>query len=131
MNEKKTSSFIGVLSMDRLFVGSKSEGLYPVLHAEDGMQFRLHYKGDVSLNEKTLSKYNGKAVQVVGDADNLRGHWRVVLQADSLPILVEDSYIDSLLAPLESKEVSSEDGLKTSQDFLPEEPSHKTNRTEE
>jgi len=129
MNEKKTTSLIGVLSMDRLFVGSKSEGLYPVLHAEDGMQFRLHYKGDVSLNEKTLANYNGKTVQVVGDADNLRGHWRVVLPVDSLPILLKDSFSESHLAPLDSKEVSSEDGLKSSQDFLPEEPSHKTNRT--
>ena len=46
--------------MDRLFVGSKSEGLYPVLHAEDGQQYRLHYRGDISLNEKTLSELEYK-----------------------------------------------------------------------
>lgn len=93
MNEKKTSSFTGILSMERLFVGSKSEGLYPILHATNGRQFRLHYKGDISLNEKTLSNYNGKTVQVVGNVDNLRGHWRIVIPTGSLPLEVEASQV--------------------------------------
>ena len=89
MKKKKLSSFTGILSMDLLFVGSKSEGLYPVLHISNGQKFRLHYKGDVSLNEKILSSYNSKTVQVVGYADNLRGHWRIVLPIDSFPKEVE------------------------------------------
>jgi hypothetical protein len=92
MNEKEPPSFTGVLSMDRLFVGSKSEGIYPVLHANTGQKFRLHYKGELSLSEKTLSSYNGKNVQVVGNVDKLRGHWRIVLSSGSLPVEVEASH---------------------------------------
>jgi hypothetical protein len=98
MNEKKPSHLIGLLSMDRLFVGSKSEGLYPVLHAEDGRQYRLHYKGDLSLNEKTLSSYDGKSIQVNGHVDNLRGQWRIVLTADNLPLVIDGSAIAPQLA---------------------------------
>jgi len=93
MNEKTLSCLTGLLSMDRLFVGSKSEGLYPVLHADDGQHYRLHYKGDISLNEKTLAPYKGKTVQVIGSVDNLRGHWRMVLAADTPPLVIEASTI--------------------------------------
>lgn len=104
MNEEDLTNLIGLLTMDRLFVGSKSEGLYPVLHAEDGRQYRLHYKGDLSLNEKTLSSYIGKTIQVVGHVDNLRGHWRIVLTADNLPLVVKESPI----APQPSSEATFE-----------------------
>jgi hypothetical protein len=89
MNENNPSCLVGLLSMERLFLGSKSEGLYPVLHANDGKQYRLHRKTDLSLDEKTLSDYDGKRVQVIGNADNLRGHWRLVLAVDSLPQVLE------------------------------------------
>ena len=92
MCQKTPLSFTGILTMDRLFVGSKSEGIYPVLHANNGQQFRLHYKGDISLYEKTLFRYNGKNVQVVGNVDNLRGYLRIVLPTGSLPLEVDMSH---------------------------------------
>ena len=98
MNEKTLSCLTGLLSMDHLFVGSKSEGLYPVLHADDGQHYRLHYKGDISLNEKTLAPFEGKTVQVIGSVDNLRGHWRMVMGADTLPLIIEVSTISSDVA---------------------------------
>ena len=107
MNEKKPSHHIGLLTMDRLFVGSKSEGLYPVLHAVDGQHYRLHYKGDISLNEKTLSQYAGKTVQIIGNVDNLRGHLRIVLAADHLPLVIGMTPTSSsLISELTSEEVA-------------------------
>jgi len=109
MKEKTLSCFTGLLSMDRLFVGSKSEGLYPVLHVDDGQHYRLHYKGDISLNEKTLAPYEGKTVQVIGSVDNLRGHWRMVLAADTPPLLIEASTISLDVASEATFEEAPED----------------------
>ena len=120
MNEKKPSYLIGLLTMDRLFVGSKSEGLYPVLHAEDGRQYRLHYKGDLSLNEKTLSSYDRKTIQVNGDVDNLRGHLRIVLTADNLPLVIEESLISSQQSSAATFEAVPEDTAKTEAEAAPE-----------
>jgi len=107
MNQKMPACIIGSLYMVRLFVGSKSEGLYPVLHADDGSQYRLHYKGDISLNEKTLSQYAGKTVQIIGNVDNLRGHLRIVLEADHLPLVMGMTPApSSLISELTSEEVS-------------------------
>ncbi|TRZ76617.1 MAG: hypothetical protein D4R94_04565 [Chitinophagaceae bacterium] len=145
MNEQNLSSFIGVIRMDRLFVGSKSEGLYPVLHAENGKQFRLHHKGDISMNEKMLSSYDGKTVQITGNVDNLRGHWRIVLAPESVPLVVEASPLDELLAPtaaavaLSGQDLHADsvppptktDTFSPPKDNLPEGPDHKTNHTEE
>jgi len=108
MNEKTLSCLTGLLSMERLFVGSKSEGLYPVLHADDGQHYRLHYKGDISLNEKTLAPFEGKTVQVIGSVDNLRGHWRMVLAADTSPLVIEASTI----SPDVASEATFEDVLE-------------------
>jgi hypothetical protein len=120
MNEKKPSQLIGLLTMDRLFVGSKSEGLYPLLHAEDSRQYRLHYKGDLSQNEKTLSSYDGKTIQVSGHVDNLRGHWRIVLTADDLPLVIEGSPIAPQLASDATSEAVPEDTSKTEAEVAPE-----------
>ena len=145
MNEKTPSHLIGLLTMDRLFVGSKSEGLYPVLHAEDGRQYRLHYKGDLSLNEKTLSSYVGKTIQVNGHVDNLRGQSRIVLTADNLPLLIEESLIAAQLASDATSEVAAEGTSKTeaapevtsiapsdlASNVVPEAPKPKANSIEE
>ena len=69
----------GRLSMDMLFAGSKSEGLYPVLHAEDGRAYRAHVKGELALNEKTLRRHADQEVTLFGVVDDLRGHWRITL----------------------------------------------------
>jgi hypothetical protein len=101
MNEKIPSQLTGLLTMDRLFVGSKSEGHYPVLHTDDGKRYRLHNKVDFSLNEKTLSNYDRKRVQVVGTADNDRGHWRFVLVPGSLPLVLDGASSETFAVVLE------------------------------
>jgi len=143
MNDKKPSHLIGLLSMDRLFIGSKSEGLYPVLHADDGKSYRLHHKGDISLNEKNLSQYDGNTVQVIGNLDNLRGHWRFVLAAGSRPLVLEASSMHSLsastvtseTAPDASTEAVAEASASATSEIAPdlaqEELSPKTNRSKD
>ena len=143
MNEKQTSLLIGLLSMDRLFVGSKSEGLYPVLHTDDGKKYRLHHKRDISLNEKTLSQYDGNTIQVIGHLDNLRGHWRFVLAAGSRPLVVgassmhshSASTVASETAPEASTEAAAEASASPTSEIAPdltqEELSPKTNRSKD
>ena len=140
MNDNNPSCLVGLLSMERLFLGSKSEGLYPVLHANDGKQYRLHRKTDLSLAEKILSDYEGKRVQVIGNADNLRGHWRLVLAADSLPQVLEVVSIyshvsaggDSQAASDPTPVTSGEGRLEAvAQDLVKAQPSSKDMRPKE
>lgn len=132
MNEKTPSCLIGYLSMDLMFVGSKSEGLYPVLHANDGKQYRLHHKGDISLNEKTLANYEGKTVQVIGNVDKLRGHLRLVLAADSLPLKLEVPPNYSSASGTDAVvEASAGSTSKIAEDLEQEEPSPVNNRSKE
>jgi hypothetical protein len=77
--EQKKISLSGRLSMDLLFAGSKSEGRYPVLHAEDGRAYRAHVKGEVLSRENILSGFAGTDVTLHGVVDDLRGHWRITL----------------------------------------------------
>ncbi len=72
----------GTLSSQRLFVGSKSEGFYPVLDAEDGTRYRLRVSGGMSESpHDPLAPFYGARVRVQGQADRLRGHWRLTLSS--------------------------------------------------
>lgn len=75
--------YSGIVTKDLLFLGSKSEGYYPVLHSEDGVKYRLHCKGDSTFNEKTLETFIGSRVRINGAADKKRGHWRIVISSDT------------------------------------------------
>ena len=75
--------------MEILFKGSKSEGIYPVLQTKEGRKFRLHYKDNDILDEKSFAQYASKSVSIIGVADNLRGHWRIVLKGEDLTKLIE------------------------------------------
>ncbi len=89
MNEKVSSYFLGRLTFDRLFVGSKSERLYPVLHTEQGHSYRLHSKEGSFGDENSLSLFADKTVKVHGLADNTRGHWRIVLEGKDSCVINE------------------------------------------
>lgn len=65
--------------MQRLFVGSKSEGLYPVFDAEDGTRYRLRVCDWPDDGPDPLSAFYGLRVRVHGDTDRMRGHWRLTL----------------------------------------------------
>lgn len=103
MNEKNPSYFFGRLSFDRLFVGSKSEGLYPVLHANQNLSYRLHSKGVGLGDESPLLPFNGKTVKVFGIPDNTRGHWRIVLEGEDA-CLIDDGCPEGLEAMIEAIE---------------------------
>lgn len=89
MNTPELSPFVGQLTFDRLFIGSKSEGVYPVLSDDQGQPFRLHIKGASLEGDSSLMCFSGRRVKVLGVADNLRGHWRIVLESLT-SIYVED-----------------------------------------
>lgn len=89
MGEITPSFFWGYLTFDRLFIGSKSEGLYPMLHADQGLSYRLHVKGEGLADGTSLQPFAGRGVKVLGCADNTRGHWRIVFDAKDLCLVDE------------------------------------------
>ena len=79
MSVPENATWVGQLSMALLFEGSKSEGLYPVLETEDGRRFRVHVKGSQMPDADVLSALMNQRVCLHGAADDLRGHWRLIL----------------------------------------------------
>ena len=84
MDAPEQGTWVGQLSMALMFEGSKSEGLYPVLDTEDGRRFRVHVKGSQQPDADVLSALMNQRVCLHGTADDLRGHWRLLLDP-SLP----------------------------------------------
>ena len=85
--ENQKNEWKGVLNREKLFVGSKSEGLYPVLSGSDGIKYRVHVKGD-GPKYKSLEPFEGKQVCMLATQDNLRGHKRLVVEFVSTETLV-------------------------------------------
>lgn len=79
MSVPENAPWVGQLSLALMFEGSKSEGLYPVLNTDDGRRFRVHVKGSQLPDEHVLSALMNQRVCLHGAADDLRGHWRLVL----------------------------------------------------
>ena len=82
--------YIGQLTFKRLFTGSKSERLYPVLRTDHSQEFRIHLKGNSFGEEKSLLPFSGKTVKVFGVADSTRGHWRIVLDGEDACLIIDD-----------------------------------------
>jgi hypothetical protein len=79
MSVPQNATWVGHLSMALMFEGSKSEGLYPVLDTEDGRRLRVHVKGSQQPDADVLSALMNQRVCLYGAADDLRGHWRLIL----------------------------------------------------
>ncbi len=92
MSVPENATWVGQLSMALLFEGSKSEGLYPVLDTEDGRRFRVHVKGGQLHDADALSTLMNQRVCLHGAADDLRGHWRLIL----------DPALPGVVLPMES-----------------------------
>ena len=89
MDSQAKTPWVGKLSLDLLFKDSKSEGFYPVLHCEDGINYRVYLKGIDSLHKDLLNHFMDQPVTLLGRADNLRGHWRLVVDSNDPNYLVE------------------------------------------
>jgi len=89
MDSQEKTPWVGKLSLDLLFKDSKSEGFYPVLHCEDGISYRVYLKGIDSLHKDLLSHFMDQPVSLLGRTDNLRGHWRLVVDSNDPNYLVE------------------------------------------
>ena len=79
MSAPEQGNWVGQLSMALLFEGSKSEGLYPVLDTDDGQRLRVHVKGSQKPDAPALAPLMNQRVSLNGKADDLRGHWRLIL----------------------------------------------------
>ena len=88
----ENETWVGHLRLALLFEGSKSEGLYPVLDTADGRSFRVHVNGNLASDSQALVALMNQQVCLYGAADDLRGHWRLILDPVSpgeiLPIEV-------------------------------------------
>jgi hypothetical protein len=73
------SPMLGLLSLQKLFQGSKSEGLYPIFEAQDGIHYRIRLIGSAAVDLDPLEAFYGQKVQIIGQVDRLRGHWRLTL----------------------------------------------------
>lgn len=109
MNAPELAPFVGQLTFDRLFIGSKSEGIYPVLSDDQGRTFRLHIKGASLEADNSLICFSGKRVRVLGVADNLRGHRRIVLES-----LASIDILDELPVPNAIPNLSKDDSPTSS-----------------
>jgi len=92
---------VGQIRIELLFKGSKSEALYPVLLCEDGKNYRLHIKGNEGSDNALLEPWVDADVKILGEVDDLRGHWRMLLdpnleEAISLIFSDESDAVDEL-----------------------------------
>lgn len=81
MVEKLAQRWSGRIALETLFRHSKSEDVYPVLHATDGVAYRLHRDGDPGSSRAAFAPFADQNVTLLGRADNLRGHWRIRMSA--------------------------------------------------
>ena len=95
MSVPENATWVGQLSMALLFEGSKSEGLYPVLDTEDGRRFRVHVKGSQLPDADVLSALMNQRVCLHGAADDLRGHWRLLLDPSFPGEVIEGASVPS------------------------------------
>ncbi len=95
MSVPENATWVGQLSMALMFEGSKSEGLYPVLDTEDGRRLRVLVKGSQLSDEQVLSALINQRVCLHGAADDLRGHWRLLLDPSLLGELIEGASVPS------------------------------------
>lgn len=82
----------GFLIKQRLFVGSKSEGEYWVLLADDGLWYRLT-DSQSHVSESQLKSSEGKKITLLAKLDFIRGHRRLVVMSN---ILSEEGGAESL-----------------------------------
>jgi hypothetical protein len=75
--------WVGILIQERLFPGSKSEGLYWVLLCDDGLWYRIADIHHFFAVDK-LESMRGKRISLNAKLDLLRGHRRLVVQSEQL-----------------------------------------------
>ena len=80
----------GRLVMETLFKGPKSEGVYPVVQAADGISYRVHVIDEGRNYGEILKQFDNSMVLLSGVTDCLRGHWRIVIHLEDLQICHRD-----------------------------------------
>jgi hypothetical protein len=80
----------GRIVLQTMFRNSKSEDVYPVLHATDGLTYRIHREGDAGSSKESFAQFDNRTITISGRADNLRGHWRIVVGPADFDSIVAD-----------------------------------------
>ena len=86
LTSSESRVWCGVLTLETMFAGSKSENIFPVLTSNDSKKFRLRLK-DMPQGEDLLGQFIGKKISVYGVADNLRGHLRILSDFSSIQLV--------------------------------------------
>ncbi len=74
----------GALSLQRLFVGSKSEGVYAVFDSDDGKRYRVRVEGREATDPSDpLSAFYNQRVRITAEVDRRMGHRRLTLHSDA------------------------------------------------
>jgi hypothetical protein len=105
---KEIETKVGQIRIELLFKGSKSEALYPVLHCEDGNNYRFHIKGNEGSDSALLEPWNELDVKVLGEVDDLRGHWRMLIDSnleDSISLISSEVGEDEVDSPKEIRDL--------------------------
>lgn len=72
--------------MEHLYIGSKSEGDYPLLKADDGQAYRLYVKSDMGKTPE-LTHLIGCPLLVSGKTDLIRGFRRIVTTMGDIQVI--------------------------------------------
>lgn len=99
---KEIEPKVGQIRIELLFKGSKSEALYPVLHCEDGKNYRLHIKDNEGSDSALFEPWIDADVKILGEVDDLRGHWRMLI----------DSNLEEAISLISSDDSDAVDELK-------------------
>ncbi len=71
----------GMFSLQLLYVGSKSEGVFPVVESEDGTSALVRVQGERhDSSHDPLTPFYNQRVRVTGEFDHQMGHLRLTLQ---------------------------------------------------
>ena len=71
--------FSGILVMEVLFRGSKSEGVYPVLRTSGGLRYRIQCFGGFTDAAEALREFEGQEVELSGTIYNKRGSLSIII----------------------------------------------------
>jgi hypothetical protein len=88
----------GILSIELLFRGSKSEDQYPLLTCADGSRYRIHLRGNPAMDARLLAHLEGQFVRLWGKVDEIKGHKRIVIDPNleaSISIITDRPINDS------------------------------------
>ncbi len=94
----------GILVVERLYIGSKSEGDYPILKVDEGQSFRLHLKAEDGITPD-LTPMIGNQLLVTGVTDIIKGFRRIVTSLDEIQVIESSQTAEPLNTDAQNPEL--------------------------